>query len=151
MTVRIIVHKKTKSVLADIGNHQRHFDDGIEQAWYKIGAINNRETKRLIESPPKTGVKYSSLPNRSSAPHQAPATQSGTLANSQAYKVSGRRLEVGETAVSEKGAPYPLYLEGGTSKMAPRPHLLKSVNNTARAAQQILGQKVWENIQDGII
>ena len=33
------------------------------------------------------------------------------------------RLEVGTTAYSEKGAPYPVYIQAGTSKMPARPFI----------------------------
>ena len=104
-----------------------------------IGAETTREAVQLIENPPKTGVKYSNLPNRSSAPDEAPAKQSGDLADSMGFQMQGAfKVQVGATAVSDAGAPYPLFLEDGTSKMAPRPFLLKAVNNKARDFERAL-------------
>ena len=62
------------------------------------GQILQAEIKRLITDPPKSGIKYRHLPNRSSAQGEAPANQSGFLKNSVKYEVKGTDLEVGDTA-----------------------------------------------------
>lgn len=147
MSVRIIVHKKTKRVLLDIGRHPQHFKTGIRKALGEIGIQNKREAKRLIRTGPKTGRKWPNLPNRSSAPFEAPAEQSGKLSKSIGYRVRNHtQMEIGASAESERGAPYPRFLEDGTRKMKPRPYLLKSVNNTARDAQKALQDYVAEEI-----
>ncbi len=89
MPARIVVHGKTRSVIAEVHKHPAYFKAGIKNALFMIGGIVNRETKRLVLSPPKTGIKHRGLPNRSSAPGEAPATQSGELAKSQNYRVRG--------------------------------------------------------------
>lgn len=63
----------------------------------------------------KSGVKYPNLPNRSSAPGQSPAAQSGALFDSIKDDISAFQSELGYTA------KYGEFLEMGTSRMAPRP------------------------------
>jgi hypothetical protein len=126
----------------DIAND---FYGGITLALHTAGGIVNTETARLIKTGPKTGriYMYRGRPHQASAPGEAPASRSGRLIGSQDYKVrSVHQLIVGETAKSDKGAPYPDYLEYGTTKMAPRPHLITAVRNTARDVLSELGQRV---------
>ncbi len=63
----------------------------------------------------RSGRQYPGLPNRSSAPGEPPATQSGRLKTSRTIRFRGLRGEI----VYDAG--YAGYLETGTSKMAPRP------------------------------
>ncbi|MGN7485354.1 HK97 gp10 family phage protein [Priestia megaterium] len=59
---------------------------------------------------------------RASRPGEAPATVTGRLRSSYRFRVT----ETGGNKVGEVGSPldYALYLEKGTSRMAPRPHVL---------------------------
>lgn len=56
-----------------------------------------------------------------SKPGQAPASRTGTLRSSYRFQISRR----GGDPVGEVGSPeeYALYLEKGTDRMAPRPHV----------------------------
>lgn len=143
MTVKIAVHRKTQRVLAAIGTHPAKFKHGIEMALYEIGKEVNRETQKLIRTGAKTGRIYriKGMDHQASAPHEAPANLSGKLADSNDYKVRNfAQMEVGETE------DYAGFLEEGTRKMKPRPHLLKAVNNQARSTQLTLEEYVAKEI-----
>jgi hypothetical protein len=82
-------------------------------------ALNiNRDIKVAIQGPPKTGTVYQrgNVSHRASAPGEAPATDTGRLVSSIAYKQTGQLSAEVFTLV-----PYGYYLEYGTTKIAPRP------------------------------
>lgn len=146
MSARIIVHEQTKRVLGQIKYHDGMVKHGIRKALYAHGKDVVKEIQHLIRNTPKTGRIYIIRGRRhqASAPHEAPASLTGRLASSAKYDVhSFWKMEVGETARSAKGAPYPKFLEGGTrGRIAPRKGLLKAVNNTARNLQVGLNESV---------
>ena len=72
----------------------------------------------------KHGVKYPNLPNRSSAPYEQFARQSGKLNDSIDVKIIEDIIMIGSDV------PYLKYLELGTSKMKPRPTLKLSYEAT---------------------
>lgn len=85
--------------------------------------IEQGAKESLLEG--KSGVKYKRLPNRSSAPGEAPAHQFGPLMKGINSKmVSALRGSASSTA------PYAGYLEGGTRKMAARPHMQPALDKT---------------------
>lgn len=132
----IVVRKKSRQVLAQIPHHIKLHREGIEQAFFEIGTETVREVRRLIKSGPKTGriYRFRGRPHQASAPGEAPANRSGRLLRSSDYKVSGSyQMRVGETV------DYAKFLEEGVrGRMAPRPHLLKAVNNQARDTENSL-------------
>ena len=79
-----------------------------------------------IQRGPASGVVYSKKnPNRvhqASAPGEAPATDTGRLANSIEFDQIGPL-----TATVGSSLLYALYLEYGTSRMAPRPYFRPAV------------------------
>jgi len=77
-----------------IKNLRKAYQRGLRHS----GRIMKDEIKRLIKDPPKSGIKYRHLPNRSSAKGEAPANQTGFLMNSVEFAVKGTDLEVGDTA-----------------------------------------------------
>ena len=127
--ITVAVHKHSKQVLIEVPDHLEKHRKGMELALHEIGTEVVAETRRLIENGNKTGRVYSMIgrTHQASAAGEAPASLTGRLARSGDYKVSGFDfMRVGETA------PYAKFLEDGTKNMAPRPHLLKAANNTAR-------------------
>jgi hypothetical protein len=144
--ITISVHKRSKSVLINLGRHDRMFSRGITEALYDIGQMHVDEVDRILKTGPKTGRLYrrpGRAPHQASAPGQAPANDTGNLANSLDYNVQRIRLEVGERA------PYAIFLEDGTRKMKPRPHMVVAANNIAGRAVVLLGERVQRRIGRG--
>jgi len=71
----------------------------------------------------KHGIKYKNLPNRSSAPFESPALQSGNLHSKIDVEYKDKVLSVGSDV------KYLKYLELGTKKMKPRNGLEIAYNN----------------------
>ena len=107
----------------------------LREVLRKAGVNIEREVVNMLISPPKTALIYplKGALHRSSAPGEAPANRTGNLIQS-LYSVvkSANELEIGETA------RYAGYLEDGTSKMLPRPHL----GVVARKYQRTIGRMV---------
>jgi hypothetical protein len=76
------------------------------------------DIQRRIQRGPKTGQVYvrGNVTHQASAPGEAPATDTGTLASSISY-----RMVRAMTAEIESRLPYATYLEFGTRNIAPRP------------------------------
>jgi len=136
MTIEIKINKKSKDVLISLSEQTKLNRRGLERALHEIGKDVVDETRKLIINGPKTGRVYGN--HQASAPGEAPANKTGRLAASGDYKVRNwQEMTVGETAF------YAKFLEDGTRKMKPRPHLIKAVSNMARNAQLA----ILENIQ----
>ena len=131
----IKITRESNRILIDLQKHDRHLRSGIRKALHEIGQEVVKEDQRLITEGPKTGRIYriKGRDHQASAPGEAPANLSGKLRESADYKVhSEHKMEVGEYA------GYAGYLETGTSKMEPRPHLIKAVDNNQREALRAL-------------
>lgn len=91
-----------------------------------VVAIRARAIKS-IQRGPASGTIYPAIPGRRGSPHQAsapgqaPQSDTGTLANSAKWERDAQGYVVG-TSIK-----YGLWLEVGTSKMAPRPWLMPAV------------------------
>lgn len=121
----ITVTTRTKSVIVQINRHGHFIKSAIRSGFEFGGDQIVKEMKRLITTGAKTGRRYGS--HQASAPGEAPANRTGKLADSGGYSLRGsRQMEVGETA------HYAKFLEDGTSKMRPRPHLITAITNKSR-------------------
>jgi HK97 gp10 family phage protein len=111
-------------VLVQISNHGRTINAAIRNGFSFAGDEIVKEMKRLITTGSKTGRMYGS--HQASAPGESPANKTGKLAESGNYKLRGsRQMEVGEEA------DYAIFLELGTKRMRPRPHVMAAINNKA--------------------
>ena len=64
------------------------------------------------------------LEKKGQAPPGTPLEETGALAESLEHeRISAITVAIGTSLVSERGEPYPKYLEEGTSRMPPRPYL----------------------------
>lgn len=99
-------------------------------------ALRNAELEVL--SGTRSGKKYKRLPNRSSAPGEAPATQSGTLRRewSEDTLMEGNRMVSRLTSNTE----YAGYLEDGTRKMEPRPYVERIIDKAMPEIEKIHGE-----------
>lgn len=130
MTIKISVHKKSKSILLDVPRQTKKHKKAIGKALHEIGLIVGRENKRIITTGARTGRVYRirGVDHQASAPAEAPASRTGRLVKSYDYKVSGwHTMKVGESA------PYAKFLEDGTrpmgGRLGARQHLIKAINN----------------------
>lgn len=98
--------------------------------------------KAGVNSPPKTGVKYPRLPNRSSigrAEAEYPATQSGALSRSIRSRATATEATVGSDT------EYSIYLRNGTSKMRRRKMSDTALRNTIpRLRERLRGWAEWK-------
>jgi hypothetical protein len=99
----ITLEKKITTATAHLSKSKAKYIRGAMIGLRNAGQIVRDEIKRLITDPPKTGIKYRHLPNRSSALGEAPANQSGKLRKSVIYLVKNHtQLEVGDTVLYGK-------------------------------------------------
>lgn len=104
--------------------------DGMRDELYRRGVQITqvlRKTELEVLAGARNGIKYKSLPNRSSAPGEAPAAQSGKLR--QEWDDITERQGNGHTSIVTSRitstTPYAGYLEEGTERMAARPFVDK--------------------------
>lgn len=106
--------------------------DGMRDELYRRGVQITqvlRKTELEVLAGARNGIKYKSLPNRSSAPGEAPAAQSGKLR--QEWDDITERQGNGHTSIVTSRiistTPYAGYLEEGTERMAARPFVDKII------------------------
>ncbi len=144
MTFKVKITPKTEKVLITIPKLIYMHKKSIRNSLNEIGKDVVRTTVKLIKSPPKTGKIYPFRggTHQASAPHEAPAEATGTLSKSARYATRSHvQMEIGEDA------EYASFLEKGTKRMAPRPVLLKAVNDNARNAVRILETNMQRNLK----
>lgn len=142
--ISVKVTKKSKSVLIDLSNMGGNLKKGAREALYDIGDIVGRENKRILTTGARTGRIYSfrGESHQASADGEAPASRTGRLYKSYDYRVaSWHTMRVGEEA------DYAKYLEDGTRRMRPRPHLIRAINNKSGDAVRLLYQRTRETMK----
>lgn len=105
--------------------HRKHIED-----CFKVhGKMVTAELKKVITTGTRTGRVYyrRGIAHQASAPGEAPASWTGRLANGFEYKAQRRSLVIGSTAFSDGNAPYPKYLDEGTSRMEARPYFVSTI------------------------
>lgn len=105
--------------------YAERISDGMRDELYRRGVQITqvlRKTELEVLAGARNGIKYKSLPNRSSAPGEAPAAQSGKLR--QEWDDITERQGNGHTSIVTSRitstTPYAGYLEEGTERMAAR-------------------------------
>ena len=105
--------------------YAERISDGMRDELYRRGVQITqavRKTELEVLAGARTGIKYKSLLNRSSAPGEAPAAQSGKLR--QEWDDITERQGNGHTSIVTSRitstTPYAGYLEEGTERMAAR-------------------------------
>jgi len=133
--ISVTVNKRSREVLLDISDLANKQKSNIRNALHDIGEEVKRENKRLIKEGPKTGriYRYNGKNHQASAPGEPPANRSGRLMKSSNYRVRNHQeMNIGEEAI------HAVFLENGTRKMKPRPHLIRAINNKAGVTYKIL-------------
>lgn len=105
----------------------------IHNALCEIGQSNVVHARHMIFKR-KTGRIYviKGSFHQASAPGEPPANLSGELAKHVGYIVSGHsEMEFGDKSQQGK-APYGMFLEFGTVKMKPRPHIRRTVQEQSK-------------------
>lgn len=143
MSISIKASPGTNKTLVDVGRHLNRHRKALRLALKDVGSDVVSDMARFILTGPKTGriYVYNGRAHQASAPGESPANRTGKLAASGDYKVRGYyEMVVGETA------EYAGYLEHGTYKMAPRPHIIRAVNknrmNTIRTIENNVKQEI---------
>ncbi len=124
-SIRVKALPSTKRVIIGIERLTELHQEAIEDGLYTVGRIVGNRVKELIKQPPKTGRVYRirGRDHQASAPGEAPANLTGRLVKSYNYNVHGPYdMELGESA------PYAGFLEDGTRKIEPRPHVIRAIN-----------------------
>lgn len=105
--------------------YAERISDGMRDELYRRGVQITqvlRRTELEVLAGARNGIKHKSLPNRSSAPGEAPAAQSGKLR--QEWDDITERQGNGHTSIVTSRitstTPYAGYLEEGTERMAAR-------------------------------
>ncbi len=112
----------------------------IRRALADHGPEVTKALKKLVSTGPRTGRMYTyrGRKYRASAPGEPPAKRSGRLSRSFVSIPRTMELVIGNTAFSKDGAPYPLFLEDGTIKMARRPYFMKTIESLHMRLEQEL-------------
>ena len=144
MKASITVDPKSRKVLLDIGKHPHKHKKALRLALNEIGSEVVNKMANFIFNPPKTGriYVYRGRPYQASAPGESPANRSGRLAKSGDYRVSSfAEMRVFETV------EYAKWLEEGTKKMLPRPHVIRAVNANRRNAVRAIEDHVKRELK----
>jgi hypothetical protein len=117
----------------------------IRTAMYGMGQIVTRDLKTRLSTGPRSGriVYVRGRRFQRSAPGEFPARITGALAKSVKYTVyrGGKTLEFGETI------RYARFLELGTSRMQPRPHVQPVALSWAPKVPSRIQAKLEERIR----
>jgi len=133
--IEIKVDRRSQEVLLKIPKLKKIQPENIEQALKDIGDEVVDETRRLIKRGNKTGRIYNFRGRRhqASAPAEEPADRTGRLRRSSNYNVRNQQqMSIGESV------DYALFLEKGTRRMKPRPHIISAIHNKAGITYSIL-------------
>lgn len=123
--LKIEIDNASRKVLFDFGRLDTQFRKAVRRGQIRNGQELSTILKAGIKNPPKSGIKYKSLPSRSSSVGEYPAKQSGNLIKSVKWQTKGIDMEFGYST----RAMYGRYLELGVRRrMGPRPGLQTTVN-----------------------
>lgn len=141
MTIEIKVDRRSREVIATIPRLDNKYKKNIEQSLYEIGSEVVKEVRKLIRRRNKTGRLYifRGRLHRASAPWEAPANMTGRLLKSSNYTVRNyQQMTIGESVF------YAKFLELGTRKMAPRPHLIAAIKNKSGITCKLLEKAIMD-------
>ncbi len=114
--------------------------DAVMATIARIITGTQEDAVKAIMSPPKTGKIYRTrgVAHQASAPGEAPANDTGRLAQSGIPTLDNAQL----LGTLRFASAYALYLEKGTRYMAPRPFLLPAFIKNAADRQRMLAEEM---------
>jgi HK97 gp10 family phage protein len=120
-------------VKAEIKRIGKEAEQGVANAVKATALEVISDVKKRIQRGPKSGRTYTrgNVSHTASAPGQAPATDTGTLASSTYFTQSGKL-----SAVVGSRLAYASYLEFGTTRIKPRPSWTPAVEAAAPKLQK---------------
>ena len=104
----------------------KNLDESIKREMMRKGALATNTLRNVeleVLSKGGSGRKYKRLPNRSSAPGETPAPQSGHLRQDWDDETLIEGSRVTSRIKIKSNVKYAKWLEGGTKKMASRPFI----------------------------
>lgn len=136
--------KKDKQTMRNVAASTKAVKKGIRRSLFEIGRENQTYLRNLILDKNKNGRIYviRGKLHQASAPGEAPANLSGGLQKSVDFNVRGST----EMAFGEK-KPYGKYLERGTSRMAARPHVGRTVKERGNQNRTIFADSIHTEIK----
>lgn len=116
-------------------------EDGGRQALDRLAVLITNRVKRLLSEPGR-GRWYTrrGVPHRASAPGQPPAVDTGRLR--QSYTLQSGEDRRGPFVDIGTNIAYAPWLEFGTRKLAPRPHLRRAVREVLDEEADIIRRGV---------
>jgi len=135
------VSVSSRDVDMSLKNAPDKFMKGCIKGMRRSGIHVKARIQKLIKDPPKSGIKYPRLPNRSSSAGEAPADQSGELLKSVRYRAW--RYDLLEVGVDSS---YGKLLEEGTYRMGKRPYISTAASQTFNSVLLMLQLSVDEEL-----
>ena len=134
----VVSDKNNKFVYEKLNSIAKDYKKGISLAYRDLSTDLKKTTKKDFAAP-KSGRVYIKrlkgrlVRHRASAPGEPPAKFTGALEKSLETKTSSwQQLDF---SAGNNKAFYAGFLEFGTSRMKPRPYLIKSINDNERNAE----------------
>ena len=143
MSVKISLNEKSRKYTENIKNEKIDHRHNILRALNIHGDFVCKKLQEKIETGERHGKVYSYKGKKytASAPGEPPANRSGKLAHRFWHTETPAQLTIYNSAFSENGAPYPFYLERGTSKMEPRPYFVSTIQENSVELRKNLYRK----------
>lgn len=142
--IKVKINHKSRQILMNIQKSMDGHKKGLRNGLYEIGRENVKLTRKFITAKNKTGRIYiiGGRRHQASAPGESPANLTGQLRRSVNYVVRGSsQMEFGDEIL------YGKFLEQGTSKMLPRPHLIRTVNARGQKNVTVLQRNIDREIK----
>ena len=125
ITVKI---RGQQAFIRNLTRFREEMSDQVDSALHASALVVQNEARRLVIKGPKTGrtyVRRGKIKHRASAPGEAPASDTGTLARNiiVAAELLKNRIRI------IANTRYSLFLEEGTKRMKPRPFMIVALEN----------------------
>ena len=136
-----------KRAMEQLKNLEKDLEPDFQEIVKGGAQLIRGEAIKSIQGGAKSGIVYEKYnprrTHRSSAPGQAPASDTGNLVS----KITVRQEGKNKTNV-ESNADYSAFLEYGTSKMEPRPFMLPAFEKSKKPIINAVFNRVKSKIED---